>query len=74
MAIRASITPLKAVRTRGDAEGVSIPCSRNPALALIFVRTMCNWRLFEPVELIHGAEHGKIHDKVIGILGRLGQI
>ena len=58
----------------GDAQGVSVPCSRDPALAFIFVRTMGNWGLFEPVELIYGAEHGKIHDKVIGILGRLGQI
>lgn len=68
------MTPLKVVRTHGDAEGVGIPCSRNPALALVFVRTMGDWRLFEPVELVYGAEHGKIHDKVIRILGRLGQI
>jgi hypothetical protein len=33
---------------------------------------MGDWRLLEPVELIYGAEHGEIHDKVISILGRLG--
>jgi hypothetical protein len=55
-------------------KGVIIPSSRNPTLAVLFVRAVGNWRLFEPVELIYGAEHGKIHDKVISILGRPGQI
>ena len=51
-----------------------VPCSRNPALTNIFVRTMCNRRPLEAIEFVYGAKRGKIHDKVISVLGRLGQV
>ncbi len=72
VAILALVTALKevSIRTAWKGQGwhtVLVPSS--PHLPL-----RSNWRLLIPVKFVYGAKHGKRYDKVIGILGHLGEV
>jgi hypothetical protein len=41
---------------------------------MLFAGTTYYWRLLEPIEFVYEAKYGKIYDKIISILGRLGQV
>lgn len=41
---------------------------------MLFVGTMCDWRLLETIEFVYRAKNRKIHYKVISVLGRFRQV